>query len=1187
MSDERKSGGHVNRTGNDDSKVDEAKRDTARQGSVQSGALAGSGLLPFELRMENQRLRARQEHHEYLLSKMEARLDSALRERDDLLLAERALREALNGESSTIADAPIDTHAQRAWSRRGSGVLRMAGIMDEFTTSAMAHSCVLCPVDLVGWQAQLEAFRPQILFVESAWQGNNGQWAGRINHPSRELVAILEWCRRTDVPTIFWNKEDPVHFDTFINTARLFEHVFTTDIDCIARYKTVLRHDRVHLLPFWGQPRLHNPIERFDRKHAFCFAGAYYTRYPERQRDFDGLISAARSFGDVEIFDRNHGKDDANYQFPEGYRELIQGSLPYAEIDRAYKGYDFGINLNSVKQSQSMFARRVFDLMLSNTLVLSNYSRGLRLMFGDLVIATDDQVEMARRLAPVAGEDPASATRYRQRRLMALRKTMLEHTADHRLTHILNKVGGPTNTRALPRVVVVAVVEDASELRRVRASYERQSWSRKRLVLVLAEGYRPNEPIVGRSDIQVATWRDSSRILPAEAWSDELVAVLSPSDFHGEHYLTDAALAFVYASADVVGKGTWYSSGTELELHDPGSQYRWVDSLPLRRSVAMASAFAGSSLAEWLADAEERTISGVSCLSIDEFNYVADHPEPDCPLVDEPRIDQGLSIDRLLEQADSISGAPAPEGIEAGLDAAALLELFGGGISAGAVRLCKAGDAMLARSELPEGQHKYLYAQRLLDPAELTATDELRFHLVATPGLRLEAVFLFQDAEGERLGQVIKPFGRNHACPLPEGTQAVRFGLRILGPGSSTVQGLSTAFIAEANLVAPSISRTGSLVLTNIYPSPAHLYRNAFVHRRVASYREAGLPADVFVFNERTRPHAYEFEGVDANVGGSHQLHAQLAAGDHESILIHFLDPGMWTVVRERLGDTRVMVWIHGSEIQPSHRRDFNYTTDEEREAARKASDVRTAFWREVFGCRHPNLHFIFVSDHFAAEAMHDVGVALAREQYSVIHNFIDADLFQYREKPPEQRFKVLSIRPYASRTYANDLSVKAILALRDHPLFERMTFHLVGDGVLFDETLAPLDGLANVHIQRGFLSQAKVAKLHREYGIFLAPSRMDSQGVSRDEAMASGLVPVTSAVAAIPEFVDDSCGVLAPPEDWEGLAKGIALLAEDADRFHSMSREAAARVRRQSGRAQTLGAEIDLIRNAPDPGLQ
>ncbi len=41
-----------------------------------------------------------------------------------------------------------------------------------------------------------------------------------------------------------------------------------------------------------------------------------------------------------------------------------------------------------------MFARRVFELMASNTLVVSNYSKGVRLLFGELVIASDAKAEL-------------------------------------------------------------------------------------------------------------------------------------------------------------------------------------------------------------------------------------------------------------------------------------------------------------------------------------------------------------------------------------------------------------------------------------------------------------------------------------------------------------------------------------------------------------------------------------------------------------------------------------------------------------------------------------------------------------------------------------------------------------------------------------------------------------------------
>ncbi|MEA1938227.1 MAG: hypothetical protein U9N14_03950, partial [Pseudomonadota bacterium] len=59
------------------------------------------------------------------------------------------------------------------------------------------------------------------------------------------------------------------------------DFVFTTEIDKIKNYKIILGHERVHLLPFACQTQMHNPIETFARKDGFCFAGAYYQRYPE------------------------------------------------------------------------------------------------------------------------------------------------------------------------------------------------------------------------------------------------------------------------------------------------------------------------------------------------------------------------------------------------------------------------------------------------------------------------------------------------------------------------------------------------------------------------------------------------------------------------------------------------------------------------------------------------------------------------------------------------------------------------------------------------------------------------------------------------------------------------------------------------------------------------------------------
>jgi glycosyltransferase involved in cell wall biosynthesis len=95
---------------------------------------------------------------------------------------------------------------------------------------------------------------------------------------------------------------------------------------------------------------------------------------------------------------------------------------------------------------------------------------------------------------------------------------------------------------------------------------------------------------------------------------------------------------------------------------------------------------------------------------------------------------------------------------------------------------------------------------------------------------------------------------------------------------------------------------------------------------------------------------------------------------------------------------------------------------------------------------------------------------------------------------------------------------------------------------------------------------------------VFLTPTRMDSQGVSRDEAMSSGLVPITTSVTAIPEFVDSESGILVPGEDYKAMADAIIRLVNDPVLFDKLSSGAAERVRQQSRSQKIISAEIKLI---------
>jgi len=77
---------------------------------------------------------------------------------------------------------------------------------------------------------------------------------------------------------------------------------------------------------------------------------------------------------------------------------------------------------------------------------------------------------------------------------------------------------------------------------------------------------------------------------------------------------------------------------------------------------------------------------------------------------------------------------------------------------------------------------------------------------------------------------------------------------------------------------------------------------------------------------------------------------------------------------------------------------------------------------------------------------------------------------------------------------------------------------------------------------------------------------------------MSSGMVPITTNVTAIPEFVDNSCGFVVPAEDAEAIAAAVESLYYQPEVFSTLSDAAAKRVRRQCGYEQTIQQEIQLI---------
>lgn len=295
--------------------------------------------------------------------------------------------------------------------------INVAVIMDAFTYNSFSPEFNTFVLEPDTWQEVFENNRIDIFFCESSWRGvgresiiegnaienDYAPWGGKIavkldkgTGREKTLLQIIEHCKNNDIPTIFWNKEDPPSFDRFIDMALNFDYVFTTDEDCIKKYK-FRGHENVFPLLFASQIRMFNPIQTKQRTDKVIFAGSWPSKYKDRCADMHNIFRKVLKSGrELKIYNRNSEKDDPQFFYPEEYDRYVYPKVEHYQIPSVYKEGKMEININTIQKSKTMFARRVFELMSSNTFVLSNYSEGVYDLFGDnvLYLNKEDSLEV-------------------------------------------------------------------------------------------------------------------------------------------------------------------------------------------------------------------------------------------------------------------------------------------------------------------------------------------------------------------------------------------------------------------------------------------------------------------------------------------------------------------------------------------------------------------------------------------------------------------------------------------------------------------------------------------------------------------------------------------------------------------------------------------------------------------------
>lgn len=216
----------------------------------------------------------------------------------------------------------------------------------------------------------------------------------------------------------------------------------------------------------------------------------------------------------------------------------------------------------------------------------------------------------------------------------------------------------------------------------------------------------------------------------------------------------------------------------------------------------------------------------------------------------------------------------------------------------------------------------------------------------------------------------------------------------------------------------------------------------------------------------------------------------------------------------------------------------------------------------------------------------------LAREFPAIFHRLapkihlhhLGLDLQEWAYQPDGRPARTILAVGAFERVKGFDVLLRAARRLMEAG--QDLELELIGEGpesgVLHDlAAAAPLRGRVRF---RGWLRPDEVRRAMLQATMLVHPSTGLGDAVPTviKEAMALGTPVIGSAVAGIPELLDEGrCGVLVPPQDEAALAQAIAGLLDSAERRAALSRGARAYAETVFDMRHNGSALADLIRQS------
>ncbi len=516
-------------------------------------------------------------------------------------------------------------------------------ILDKFSETILSYDLNLTLPTPKDYKILLEQNKFDFVLIESAWFGNNKSWSSAMtdtkNQKHNILKDFIKEAKLKNLKVVFWNKEDPPNFEKFIHTAKLCDFIFTTASECINEYKKICGNNNVFPLSFFAQPKIHNPIGRIlNPEPKIAFAGSWYSgQLSKRREQMEMLLDAAMLF-DFTIFDRmSEWNGDKKFHYPSKYEKHIQPSLTYDEMLAVHKNFEIFLNVNSVDDSQTMFSRRIFELLACSSTIISTPSRGIEKIFGNTVQVVKNKKDAENKITEILNYP------HKQKIInhKGYREIHLKHTAKDRIDYIHKKLSIPYAHRRTKKLVTWAAPTNRPEnIPKIAENFYRQSYKDIELIIGLNKDNIDIETIYEQFDhdprvkvLKIPEKNSLGFVLNSiinESNGDYWFKI-DDDNIYLENYTLDMTICFDYSCSSVIGKQAYFcylESSNDLIIRNPKSEHQYVElvcggSIACEMSVFKHNTFEDVSVGEDTKFLKNHIKNGNKIYSTDCFNFVS------------------------------------------------------------------------------------------------------------------------------------------------------------------------------------------------------------------------------------------------------------------------------------------------------------------------------------------------------------------------------------------------------------------------------------------------------------------------------------------------------------------------------------------------------------------------------------